>query len=913
MINSRHNIYRAPGSSQQEKKPSMLSCYPGRAARGQRMGSRRMAVLVLAALCVVLLAACNRAQEQPGVTPVPTFTPTPVLTPGSPGSDSAAAPVIATSEAATATAVVPAASPPTEPANDTAPDLAENSPENSQAAAPAEPAATPSETISATPIPLPGDQIAQGRELYRIGDYAAARATLEALLALPNLEVTTRLQALDLLARTLLGAGSFAEALTVLDTLDADALAAGDAGAEFVAHNHFLRGRALLGTGDPAAAIASYWAFLEVYPWMAEDVQARIADAYLSMGDADSAATALRRAAEAAPDTVARVRVLERIGQIYNDAARYGDAAAAYDEILAVAQNPAYRADIFYRAGTALAAAGDGAGAIQRWQSAAAEAPDSSNAYLALVELVNRGVDFDLYQRGYIDLQAEAYQPAVNAYESYLSGADPSDSRYADALVGLGLAYIGAGNPAAAIPYFERVIAEFGGCACFGQAWLGKARAQAAAGDPASARRTLRTFARDYSTHELAPEALWQSGRTALDEDNEIEAAIDFLALAESFPQSARAADALFAVATGAWRRGFYGQSAETYARLQVDYPDYRWSAVAYWLGRARQAAGDSAQAATAWQGLVDKAPDIYYGILAARALKGLPVTDAAQFETMAQVAGPRSRLTGDDGSQAFAEAWLKEWNLFASVTDPSVLPSYVESDTDLAKGRLLLQLDERAAALDALERVYQRYKDDPVALYPLALTFADMGAYRHSIQSMARLLQFSPAGLVENGPIFMQVHAWPFPFRQLISQEALAHDMNPLLFASMIRQESLFEEGARSWAAAQGLAQIIPDTARWVAEQQGHADWSDELIYRPYINVNFGAYYFDWVRDYLDGNEVSALAGYNAGPGNAKAWRDRSGPDDSLFLEEITFSEPRSYIQLITENLYHYTRLYGE
>ena len=67
-----------------------------------------------------------------------------------------------------------------------------------------------------------------------------------------------------------------------------------------------------------------------------------------------------------------------------------------------------------------------------------------------------------------------------------------------------------------------------------------------------------------------------------------------------------------------------------------------------------------------------------------------------------------------------------------------------------------------------------------------------------------------------------------------------------------------------------------------------------------------------DWARGYLDGNLVSALAGYNAGPGNSEVWRTRSGPDDALFVEQMAFSEPRIYIQAVVANLYHYTRLYG-
>ena len=56
----------------------------------------------------------------------------------------------------------------------------------------------------------------------------------------------------------------------------------------------------------------------------------------------------------------------------------------------------------------------------------------------------------------------------------------------------------------------------------------------------------------------------------------------------------------------------------------------------------------------------------------------------------------------------------------------------------------------------------------------------------------------------------------------------------------------------------------------------------------------------------------VSALVGYNAGPGNAEYWREIAGADDPLFVELLTVSEPRVYVQSITTGLYHYTRLYG-
>ena len=220
--------------------------------------------------------------------------------------------------------------------------------------------------------------------------------------------------------------------------------------------------------------------------------------------------------------------------------------------------------------------------------------------------------------------------------------------------------------------------------------------------------------------------------------------------------------------------------------------------------------------------------------------------------------------------------------------------------------------MDERGDGLAALERVYARNKDNPAALYALSLDYERLGAYRLSLLAMARLLALSPAQLVEDAPIFLQKHVYPQRFSELIIPEAYANNLDPLLLFSLIRQESLFEEGARSTAAAQGLAQIVPATGQEVADRIGYVGYTNDLVYRPYINVKFGAYYLDWVRQYLDGNLISAMVGYNAGPGRADQWRENAGPDDALFVEQLTIDEPRVYIQAIVTNFYHYTRLYG-
>jgi soluble lytic murein transglycosylase len=379
--------------------------------------------------------------------------------------------------------------------------------------------------------------LAEGRQLHRYGDYAAARAVFNRVAGDATATAEQRAEALYDLGRAYLGEGLYGEALATFDRLE-QVVAGADPG-QFAAKEQFLRGDALVGTGRYADAIAAYWRFLDAYPWMSEAVQPRIAEAYLALGDPASAATALRRAADGAGDSVAKAGLLERLARAQVAAGDYAAAVAAYDEILGFAQNAAYRSQVQYQAGQTLAVAGDGPGAVARWQAATAEAPEARAAYLALVELVNREVDFDLYQRGYIDIMAGAYEPAIAAFQAYLDSVAPTDARAGSALHRLGQSYLGAEQYAEAIATLDRVFIEYPACDCLGP---GVSAQGAGAGE-----RGRRRWARgaptapspaSYPDDPLAAEALWQSGSRALGDGNQLEAAADFMALADAFPAS---------------------------------------------------------------------------------------------------------------------------------------------------------------------------------------------------------------------------------------------------------------------------------------------------------------------------------------------------------------------------------------
>ena len=854
------------------------------------------------------------------------------------------------SAAATATTIATDAS--TGAATDTstpAPAAADPTPVPPQLAASWTSSAAPRQraTVEAFAAATPLQQAAW---LHEDGDYRGAQRLLQALLADPQITLDQRQEARFQLALSFLADEQPASAFTLLEQISpqAGSLPADDPRR---GHNLFLRAETLARLGRNAEAVAAYEAFLQQHAEVTAVVEERIADAWLAAGDWQQAANALRRAANHAGRNWERVRLLDRVAGILEGNARWSQAAAVYDEILAATEHSeversrenefdsilgyriwrVHRAGYMYRAGIAYSTAGDEEAAIARWRQALEEEPKSNSAYQSLIQLVNREAPVDLFVRGQVDVYAEAYFPAVSAFERFLEES-PQDERAGQAWLGLGRAHMGLGQWDEAIRALEQVMNWYPDCDCFGEAWLTRARLASAQGAPEAARRIYRTFARDHPDDPLAPEGLWQSALSAIRADRTldigsgsrseatadflVESVADLLMLVDSFPDSPRAPDGLAVLGIGAFTYGHHGLAANSFERLLADYPDARSGTAAYWLGRARYALGEEETARSLWQSLVAQEPETYYGVLAGLelALQAQPGQDLIpRMDAMTAAA-----LPGDDGSRAFAENWLTTWHDAPDTTNAgnssgnSALPIAIAADPALVGGTLLLELDLRAEGLKLLEQVYWRNRDNPAALFPLMGYLEELGANRLSISAAYRLIQLSQVRHTADVPLFIQRVAYPRHYSRLVEKEATDFDIDPLLLYSLILQESLFEPPARSFAGAHGLTQIIPTTGAEIAQRLGYPNYSTGLLNRPFVNVRFGAYYLRWVQDYAHENPVAALAGYNAGPGNARTWFDHSAPDEALFIERIPYSETRLYLQRILTHYAHYLRIYG-
>lgn len=150
-------------------------------------------------------------------------------------------------------------------------------------------------------------------------------------------------------------------------------------------------------------------------------------------------------------------------------------------------------------------------------------------------------------------------------------------------------------------------------------------------------------------------------------------------------------------------------------------------------------------------------------------------------------------------------------------------------------------------------------------------------------------------------------------PYRELAREAARENGIDEAWVFGLMRQESRFVNVARSSVGASGLMQIMPATARWIAQRLGIRKFDPREMRDPARNIQFGAYYLKHVQTTLDGSPVLATAAYNAGPGRAQRWRDTVAMEAAVYIESIPFAETRDYVKKVMSNAMYYAARFGQ
>lgn len=152
----------------------------------------------------------------------------------------------------------------------------------------------------------------------------------------------------------------------------------------------------------------------------------------------------------------------------------------------------------------------------------------------------------------------------------------------------------------------------------------------------------------------------------------------------------------------------------------------------------------------------------------------------------------------------------------------------------------------------------------------------------------------------------------YPTPFKKLMEKSAEKYELDEAWVYGLIRQESRFIVEARSPVGAMGLMQLMPATAKWVANKLGVKNLRQTQISDINTNIEFGTFYLRTVLNNL-GHPVLATAGYNAGPGRARRWRADYNLEGAIYAETIPITETRDYVKKVMTNATQYALQLGQ
>jgi soluble lytic murein transglycosylase len=146
-----------------------------------------------------------------------------------------------------------------------------------------------------------------------------------------------------------------------------------------------------------------------------------------------------------------------------------------------------------------------------------------------------------------------------------------------------------------------------------------------------------------------------------------------------------------------------------------------------------------------------------------------------------------------------------------------------------------------------------------------------------------------------------------PLRHDDIIRQQAGEKQMDAALIAAVIYSESRFRDQT-SHVGARGLMQVRPETALEIAAHSGAQTFEVEDLGNPDINIRYGTFYLRELLNRYGGNEVAALAAYNAGPTQVDEW---GGAE--LEVDDIQSSETRGYVEEVLSKRDEYRDAYAD
>jgi soluble lytic murein transglycosylase-like protein len=302
------------------------------------------------------------------------------------------------------------------------------------------------------------------------------------------------------------------------------------------------------------------------------------------------------------------------------------------------------------------------------------------------------------------------------------------------------------------------------------------------------------------------------------------------------------------------------------------------------------------------WQKLVEEQPELspHYGRAAwwgARAARELG-KDSVEHNLLQKGAKDRVSFYGQLCAAKMGRPLALDWTVPGLSADDLAL---MQKEEGVTRALALLQLGDVVMAQKELKLANPNLPTELTR--PLAVLGIQAGLPALALSQSKSLLEkdeLLAAGLFPVPDMWRPEGGWKF---------------DKAMVWGIMRQESAFQPQIGSRVGAQGLMQLMPATANYVAGKTGKGRMNRGDLHDPTTNLTLAQDYLTYLSSQLDGNMLLVVAAYNGGIGNVRRWLDRGvtpGHDPVMWLESIPYDETRDYVEKVFANYWLYQQRLG-
>ena len=230
-------------------------------------------------------------------------------------------------------------------------------------------------------------------------------------------------------------------------------------------------------------------------------------------------------------------------------------------------------------------------------------------------------------------------------------------------------------------------------------------------------------------------------------------------------------------------------------------------------------------------------------------------------------------------------------------------------------KSILLYYYGDNQNAYNEFDKIYSKTQTTYPLFYYAQKIFLDSANTKRFMQicnNIGKYFGYTYSQNIDLLPEEFRKYIYPRYFDDLVVPEAKYYKIEPEFIYSIMREESLFDSKALSWAGARGLMQLMPATAR-AENKKTRYKFNPLNLYDSKQNIYLGISHLSWLfQSENASNYIIVAAKYNAGSSRGNRWKNEYGTNNMYRTGRfIDIEETEYYVEKVMKSYEYYSRYY--